>query len=158
MAYGGVGSTGTQITPPGVAQTNDENVFGGDVQWTLGRGIRGEFVHANRPSTFLARSRCSRRHSSKARVCGPLGRAVTGALVAHTNQQAYVRFDRLAGDIVQLCPDEKDGSCKINAVNGGFGSALETRPCWRRHSVEERLSFNQEPVNTRLQITSSLVF
>jgi hypothetical protein len=88
-----------------------------------------------------------------------VGSSVTGLWSLSQERQLYVRFDRLAGDTVMLCPQERDGSCKITAVNGGLRQRVGDRGCveidlqWKN-----RLSFNHDAVNTRFQVTSSLLF
>jgi hypothetical protein len=73
--------------------------------------------------------------------------------------QGYLRFDRLAGDVVQLCPSSRDGSCKINAVNGGVRRRLgQIGYLGVDLQWKDRLSFNHDAVNTRLQVTSTVAF
>jgi hypothetical protein len=160
VAYGGSVQLGTQITPPGVAQSNNENAFGADVQWATGRlGLRAEFVHANRPSTFLAPDPVFTPAFVEGERVRSVGSSVTALWSLSNDRQLYVRFDRLAGDTVTICPDLKDGSCKVNAVNGGLRQRIAEHGLvgvdlqWKN-----RVSFNSDAVNTRLQITSSLVF
>jgi hypothetical protein len=46
---------GTQILPPGMTGDDDENLYGVDIQYVIGRfGIRAEYVRGNMPSTLLA--------------------------------------------------------------------------------------------------------
>jgi hypothetical protein len=160
LAYGVSVQLGTQLVPPGVNQTDDENVIGADVQWTSGRlGARAEFVHANRPSTFLA----STPVFAPAFVQGARVRSVAttaSVLWALTpNSLLYGRFDRFAGDTVRLCPSLKDGSCKINAVNGGVRQTVNGRGFvnvdlqWKNQP-----SFNYDAVNTALQVSVGVVF
>jgi hypothetical protein len=160
VAYGGSVQLGTQIIPTGIAQTNDENVYGLDAQWTLGRlGLRAEFVHANRPSTLYAPNPIFAPAFIEGDRVRTVGTSATGLWALTSGRQVYVRFDRLAGDTIALCPGEKDGTCKINAVNGGLRQRLA------EHGVvsadlqwKNRLSFNHDAVNTKLQVTSSLFF
>ena len=160
----GVGASaqfGTQIVPPGLTQSDDEHAFGVDAQVAIGRlGVRGEFAHANRPSTLLAPQPAF----APAFPSDGEARTVSGSLTAlwslDTRRQVYVRVDALAGDNVgSNCPDDDRGGCDIRAVNGGFrqrvGSngdiAVDVQ--WK-----DRLSFNHDAVNTRVQITSSVRF
>ena len=54
LAVGASLQLGTQILPPGVAGNDDENAYGIDVQYVVGRlGIRAEYVRGNMPSTLL---------------------------------------------------------------------------------------------------------
>lgn len=46
---------GTQILPPGMTGDDDENLYGVDIQYVVGRfGIRAEYVRGDMPSTLLA--------------------------------------------------------------------------------------------------------
>lgn len=160
LAYGASVQLGSQITPPGVAQTNDEHVFGADMQWVQGRfGLRAEFVHANRPSTLLAREPVFAPAFVEGARVRTVGSSVVGVWSLTADSQAYVRYDRLAGDVVQLCPTERDGTCKINAVNGGLRRRLgQFGYVGVDLQWKDRLSFNDDAVNTRLQVTSTVVF
>jgi hypothetical protein len=159
FSYGGSAQLGTQITPPDVAQVNDENVYGADAQWVIGQfGLRGEFVHANRPATLLAREPVFAPAFVEGARVRTVGASLTGLWSITPQQQAYIRLDRLAGDPVVLCPEEKDGSCKINAVNGGFRQRLENSYIGVDLQWKNRLSFNHDAVNTRMQVTWSLLF
>ncbi|MDH3440503.1 MAG: OprO/OprP family phosphate-selective porin [Gammaproteobacteria bacterium] len=54
MALGVSLQRGTQILPTGVGGNDDEDLFGVDIQYVVGRlGIRAEYVRGNTPSTLL---------------------------------------------------------------------------------------------------------
>ena len=55
LAVGASFQRGTQILPPGMSGDDDENLYGVDIQYVVGRlGIRAEYVRGNMPSTLLA--------------------------------------------------------------------------------------------------------
>jgi hypothetical protein len=160
FALGGSVQLGTQVTPPDVDQTNNEHAFGVDAQWQRGPfGIRGEFVHANRPATrygpdlaywpgFIAGTRVR-----------TVAETVTALWEIDRQRLLYFRVDRLAGDAMVLCPEDKDGGCKINAINGGFRQRIGSRgDVTLDLQWKDRLSFGNDAVNTRAQVTSSLRF
>jgi hypothetical protein len=54
LAVGASLQAGTQILAPGVPGDDDENAYGADLQYVVGRlGIRAEYVRGNTPSTLL---------------------------------------------------------------------------------------------------------
>lgn len=55
LAVGASFQRGTQVLPPQMSGDGDENVYGVDIQYVVGRlGIRVEYVRGNMPSTLLA--------------------------------------------------------------------------------------------------------
>ena len=55
LALGASYQRGTQILPPGVSGDDDEDLYGFDVQYVVGRlGIRGEYMRGSTPSTLLS--------------------------------------------------------------------------------------------------------
>ena len=55
LALGASLQLGTQLLPPGMTGDDDENLYGVDLQYLVGRlGIRVEYVQGNMPSTLLA--------------------------------------------------------------------------------------------------------
>lgn len=54
LALGVSYQSGTQLLPPGAAGDDDENAYGVDLQFAVGRlGMRAEYVRGNTPSTLL---------------------------------------------------------------------------------------------------------
>ncbi len=54
LAIGASVQSGTQLLPPGLEGNDDENAYGIDLQYVVGRlGIRAEYVRGNTPSTVL---------------------------------------------------------------------------------------------------------
>jgi hypothetical protein len=160
FAWGGSVQLGIQPTPAQVNQTNNENVFGLDAQWAIGRlGLRAEFAHGNRPATMVTRDVEFNPTFIEGERVRTVGWTLSGLWSFSANTQAYLRFDRLGGDTIQLCPQSKDGSCKSNSVNGGvrwivaqygiFGIDVQRK---------DRVSHDRNGVNTRLQVTSGIVF
>jgi hypothetical protein len=55
VAIGASAQFGQQLLPSEVTGTNNENVYGADIQFVLGRfGVRGEYMVGNMPSTLLS--------------------------------------------------------------------------------------------------------
>jgi hypothetical protein len=55
LAVGASVQLGTQLLPPGMTGDDEENLYGVDVQYVVGRlGLRVEYVKGNMPSTLLA--------------------------------------------------------------------------------------------------------
>jgi hypothetical protein len=159
-AAGGSVQLGTQVTPPGVDQTNNEHAFGVDGQWQRGPfGVRGEFVHANRPATRYGPEVAFWPGFIAGKRVRTVAETVTALWELDRDRLVYIRFDRLAGDAMFVCPDAKDGGCKINAINGGFRQRLGSRgDVTLDLQWKDRLSFGYDAVNTRAQVTSSVRF
>jgi hypothetical protein len=160
LAYGAAVQLGTQLVPPGLNQTDNENVYGADVQWTSGRlGARVEFAHANRPSTFLAPAPTFTPAFVEGERVRSVASTATVLWALTPRSQLYGRFDRFAGDTVRLCPSLKDGGCKINAVNGGLRQTVNGRGFvnldlqWKNQP-----SFNYDAINTALQVSMGVIF
>jgi hypothetical protein len=160
FAIGGSVQLGTQVVPPGVDQTDNEHAFGVDAQWQRGPfALRGEFVHANRPSTRFEPDLVFWPGFIQGKRVRTVGETLTALWELDRDRLLYFRVDRLAGDAMFVCPDAKDGGCKINAVNGGFRQRLGTRgDVTLDLQWKDRLSFGYDAVNTRAQVTSSLRF
>jgi len=55
LAIGASVQFGTQVLPPGMTGSDDENVYGVDIQYVIGKlGIRAEYMRGDMPSTLLA--------------------------------------------------------------------------------------------------------
>jgi hypothetical protein len=160
FSYGGSLQLGTQLVPAGLNQTNRDNVYGVDAQWTLGRlGIRGEFAHGNRPSTLPTLETLFTPGFIEGQRVRTIGSSVSALWALTPRAQAYVRVDRLVGDTFELCPEVKDQNCIINGVNGGLRwnlsqiGTIGVDVQWK-----SRVSHDDDAVNTRLQITSGITF
>ncbi|MBI1747870.1 MAG: hypothetical protein HYR55_14980 [Acidobacteria bacterium] len=141
---------GHQRLPPGFAGTNNENVFGVDVQSTWGRwGFRGEFVAGNMPSTRLGLP------ARFAPAFRPGRHSSGGAFFAtyHLTEQdnLYARYDQFNGDSVT--------GQNVRAFNFGYFRRIgDISRISIDYQFKNRLSFNDDGVNTRLQATWGVIF
>ncbi|MBI3951611.1 MAG: hypothetical protein HY314_14260 [Acidobacteria bacterium] len=141
---------GHQLLPPGFSGNNHENVFGVDVQYAWGRfGLRGELVAGNRPSTRLglepgfAPAFRPGRHSS--------GGAVFATYQLTEKDNIYARYDQFNGDPVT--------GQNVRAFNFGYFRWLgESARIGLDYQFKNRLSFNDDAVNTKLQVTWGMTF
>src|SRR5262249_29412132 len=141
---------GHQRLPPGLVGTNNENVFGIDVQYAWARwGFRGEFVAGNMPSTRLglpprfAPAFRPGRHSS--------GGALFATYRLTEQANVYARYDQLNGDPVT--------GQNVRAFNFGYLHGIgATSRISIDYQFKNRLSFNDDVVNTRLQATWGISF
>jgi len=141
---------GNQLLPPGFAGNNNENLFGVDLQYVHGRfGLRGEFVAGNMPSTRLgleaefAPAFRPGRHSS--------GGAVFATYQLTEKDNIYARYDQFNGDPVT--------GQNVRAFNFGYFRLLgEQARIGLDYQFKNRLSFNDDAVNARLQITWGMTF
>jgi len=150
LAAGVSGQIGRQLLPPGTRGSDQQNAIGVDVQWALHRfGLRAEVVAGDMPSTLL----------SIAPAFAPAfrpGRHVAGGAVFATYQltdknNVYVRYDQLNRDLVN--------GLNIRAVNWGYFREL---PANSRIGIDfqqkNHLSFNDDAVNSQLQVTWGIEF
>jgi hypothetical protein len=141
---------GHQLLPPGLSGNNNENVFGVDLQYAHGRfGLRGEFVTGNMPSTLLgleaefAPAFRPGRHSS--------GGAVFATYQLTEKDNVYARYDQFNGDPVT--------GRNVRAFNFGYFRLFgESTRIGLDYQFKNRLSFNDDAVNTRLQVTWGMTF
>jgi len=132
-----------------VSGNNDENVFGADLQYAIGRfGLRGEFVAGNMPSTLLAAepefapAYRPGRHSS--------GGALLATFRLAAKDNIYARYDRFNGDPVT--------GLNVRAFNFGYFRLLgESARIGFDYQFKDHLSFNDDAINTRLQVTFSVI-
>jgi hypothetical protein len=150
MAAGVSIQLGNQLLPLGLSGNNNENVFGVDLQYAHSRfGIRGEFAAGNMPSTPLgletefAPAFRPGRHSS--------GGAVLAAYQLTDKDHVYARYDQFNGDPVT--------GQNVRAFNFGYFRFLgELARVGFDYQFKNRLSFNDDAVNTKLQITWGMIF
>jgi hypothetical protein len=150
LAAGVSAQLGHQLLPPGVSGNNNENVFGVDLQYARGRfGLRGELVTGNMPSTLLglepevAPAFRPSKHSA--------GGAVLGTYQLTERNHIYARYDQFNGDPVT--------GQNVRAFNFGYFRLLgESSRIGVDYQFKNRLSFNDDAVNTRLQITWGITF
>jgi hypothetical protein len=150
LAFGASAQLGTQILPPGMQGSARENLFGADLQFVWKRlGIRSEFVTGNMPSTLL------NLEPEYAPTFLP-GAQSTGA-VAFANihitrrNDIYGRFDWFRNDPVT--------SRSVRAWNVGyFRTISESGRVGVDYQWKNRLSYNDDRLNTRLQITWNVIY
>jgi hypothetical protein len=150
LATGVSAQLGHQLLPPGLSGSNNENVFGVDLQYAVGRwGLRGEFVAGNMPSTLLglepefAPAFRPGRHSS--------GGAVFATYRLTEKDNIYARYDQFNGDPVS--------GQNVRAFNFGYFRLLgEQARIGLDYQFKNRLSFNDDAVNTKLQLTWGITF
>lgn len=150
LSIGASAQLGNQPLPPGVDGDNNENVFGVDAQFVVGRlGVRGEFMTGNTPSTLLslgsefAPSFTAGAHSS--------GVAVLADYYLTKRDQVYGRFDRFINDPVT--------GGNIRAIN--FGYLRKTGPNSRfgiDYQFKNGVTYNDDELNTRLSINWNVWF
>ncbi len=141
---------GHQLLPAGMTGNNDENVIGVDLQYAYRRlGLRGEFVAGNMPSTLVglkprfAPAFRPGRHSS--------GGAALATYRLTEKDHLYSRYDRFNGDPVS--------GQNVRAFNVGYFRLIgESSRIAVDYQFKDRLSSNDDAVNTRLQLTWGVTF
>jgi len=150
LAAGVSGQLGRQLLPPGVTGSNRQDAIGFDVQWALHRfGMRAEMIAGDMPSTLLSIS------PTFAPQFRPGRHAAAGALFATyrltDRDSVYARYDQFNRDLVN--------GFNIRAVNFGY---LRELPANSRLGIDiqhkNHLSFNDDAVNSRVQVTWGIVF
>jgi hypothetical protein len=140
---------GKQILPPGVSGSDNERIFGLDLQFTLGRfGIRGETLAGNMPSTsvafepeFFPAFRSGAHSTAEAFL---MNYRIAG------ENNVYARYNRFNGDPVT--------GKNVWAVDIGY-----FRPINRLsrlsldYQFKNRPSFEDDAVNSRFQATWQLL-
>jgi hypothetical protein len=150
LAIGISAQLGHQLLPDGVSGNNHENLYGADVQWAWRRlGMRAEFVAGNMPSTLLGLS------PEFAPSFRPGAHSVGGSLFASFRlakaDQIYGRYDQFNGDPVS--------AKNIRAFNFGYFHHIgENSRLGVDYQFKNRASFNDDLLNTRLQIVWNVVY
>lgn len=150
LAIGASAQFGNQLLPPGVSGDNNENVFGVDAQFVVGRlGVRGEYMTGNTPSTLLSLdTEFAPGFTPGARSSGE---AVLLDYSLTRRDQVYGRFDRFHNDPVS--------GANIRAFN--FGYLRQTGPNSRigvDYQFKNGVTFNDDELNTRLSINWNVWF
>lgn len=147
---------GTQLLPTGLRGDNNENLFGADFQYAFGRfGFRGEFVAGNMPSTELglepefAPAFRPGRHS--------WGSALFATYQLTEKNNIYARFNHFNGDPVT--------GENPRAFNFGYfrsfhnlGKLGELSRIGFDFQIKDRVTFEDDAINTRFQITGMVKF
>ena len=150
LAVGFSGQVGHQLLPPGVHGVDNQNVVGVDAQYTVGHlGLRAEFLAGDMPSTLLSIT------PKFAPAFRPGRHSASGTALATyqltPNNYTYVRYDQFNGDPVTYL--------NVRAVNFGYFRLLG--PAGRigtDYQWKNRLSYNDDAVNSRFQISWSYTF
>jgi hypothetical protein len=150
LAIGFSGQLGHQLLPPGIHGADNQNVFGFDAQYAMGRlGLRTEFVAGDMPSTLLSIA------PTFFSAFRPGRHSASGTALATyrltSNNYAYARYDQFNRDPMTYL--------NIRAFNFGFfrllgpAGRIGADYQWKNH-----LSYNDDAVNSRLQFSWSAVF
>ena len=150
LAIGASAQLGRQILPPGMSGNTRENIYGTDLQFAWKRlGLRGEFVMGNMPSTLLDVA------PDFAPAFRPPLRS-TGA-VAFANVQWTARDD-VYGRYDQFTNDPVTGRT-VKAFNFGYVRTFgEHAKVGIDYQFKNRLSHNDDRLNTRLQVTWNVLY
>lgn len=150
LAVGVSAQLGRQLLPEGVRGNNRENLFGADVQWAWKRlGVRAEFVGGNMPSTLLSLQ------PEVAPAFRPGAHSAGGSIFSSfrvTKQsEVYARYDRFNGNPVS--------GKNARAFNVGYFRYLgEKSRIGVDYQFKDHVSFNDDLLNTRLQIVWNVTY
>jgi hypothetical protein len=150
LAVGVSAQRGTQLLPPGVTGSSDENIYGMDIQYVLGRlGIRAEYVRGDMPSTLLSLDP----EFAPAFVAGAKasGAAAFFNYSLTAKDDVYWRWDRFTNDPVT--------GRDIRAFNAGYLRALgASSRIGFDYQTKNDVTFNDDALNTQLTMTWNVVF
>lgn len=150
LAIGASAQFGTQLLPPGATGSDDEDIYGVDVQYVVGRlGIRAEYVRGSIPSTLLSLEP----EFAPAFVSGAKssGAAAFFNYNLTANDDIYWRWDRYANDPVS--------GNDIRAFNLGYVRAIgENSRIGIDYQTKSDVTFNDDELNTKLSITWNLTY
>lgn len=150
LALGASVQLGRQLLPDGLRGNNRENLYGADVQWAWKRlGVRAEFVGGNMPSTLLslqpefAPAFRPGAHSA--------GGSVFSSFRVTKQSEVYARYDRFNRDPVS--------GKNARAFNIGYFRYLsEKSRIGVDYQFKDRVSFNDDLLNTRFQIVWKVTY
>ncbi len=150
LALGASAQLGRQILPPGLQGTAREDLLGVDLQFAWKRlGVRSEFAAGNMPSTLLnlePEYAPAFRPGAKSR-----GAATFVNIHLTRRNDIYGRFDWFENDPVT--------SDSVHAWNVGyFRTVGERGRVGVDYQWKNRLSYNDDRLNTRLQITWNVIY
>jgi hypothetical protein len=150
LAVGVSAQRGTQLLPPGVTGSSDENNYGMDIQYVFGRlGIRAEYVRGDMPSTLLSLEP----EFAPAFVAGAKasGAAAFFNYSLTAKDDVYWRWDRFTNDPVT--------GRDIRAFNAGYLRALGVSSrIGFDYQTKNDVTFNDDELNTQLTMTWNVVF
>jgi hypothetical protein len=150
LAIGASVQRGTQILPDGVTGNDDENLYGIDLQYVIGRlGIRAEYMRGNMPSTLLGLE------PEFATGFEP-GQKSSGAAAffnyeLSSNDDIYWRWDKFENDPVT----RRD----IRAFNVGYLRAIGPNSrIGIDYQHKNDVTFNDDELNNALSITWNVTY
>ena len=150
LAIGASLQRGTQILPPGMTGDDDEDVYGVDLQYVVGRlGIRLEYLRGNMPSTLLALE------PEFAPGFAPGEKSAGAAAFFNFNlsprDDIYWRWDRFENDPVT----RND----IRAFNFGYLRALGPNSrIGIDYQLKNDVTFNDDDLNNAFSITWNVAY
>lgn len=150
LAVGASVQLGHQLLPDGVSGDNRENLYGADLQWAWKRlGVRGEFAAGNMPSTLLSLE------PEFAPAFHPGAHSVGGAVFSSVRltrrEQFYWRYDQFNHGPVS--------GKNVRAFNFGYFRYMgEKSRVGVDYQIKNRASFNDDRLNTRLQIMWNVMY
>lgn len=149
LAVGASVQVGTQVAPMGIDGGVDENIYGIDLQYVVGRlGIRAEYLRGDMPSTLLSLE------PEFAPAFAP-GETSSGATAFFNynltaRDDVYWRWDKFDNDPVT-------GS-DIRAFNVGYTRRVgDSSRIGIDYQTKNAVTFNDDELNTRLSITWNLL-
>ncbi len=150
LAVGASVQLGTQILPPGVSGGADEDLYGIDIQYVVGRlGIRGEYVRGDTPSTLLGLEP----EFAPAFTPGATssGAAAFFNYTLTANDDIYWRWDRFDGDPVT--------GNDIRAFNLGYMRRIgDNSRISLDYQTKNDVTFNDDELNTQFSITWNMEY
>ena len=145
LALGASLQAGTQLLSPGLSGNDDENIYGFDVQYVIGRlGIRAEYTRGNTPSTLLALD------SEFVPNFSP-GEKSTGVAAffnynVSDRDDVYWRWDRFDNDPIT--------GRDIKAFNVGYLRSIGSNSrIGIDYQSKNDVTFNDDELNNRLSVT-----
>ncbi len=150
LAVGASVQLGRQLVPEGVAGDNRENLYGADLQWAWKRlGVRAEFVAGNMPSTLLGLD------PEFAPAFRPGAHSAGGAIFSSfrltRREQIYWRYDQFNHGPVS--------GKNVQAFNFGYFRYMgEKSRIGVDYQIKNRVSFNDDHLNTKFQIMWNVMY
>jgi phosphate-selective porin len=150
LAVGASVQLGTQVVPPDIGSNADEDLYGIDVQYVVGRlGIRGEYVRGDMPSTLLGLE------PDFAPAFTPDSTSSGATAFFNYNltvdDDIYWRWDRFENDPVT--------GNDIRAFNIGYTRWIgDNSRIGIDYQTKNDVTFNDDELNTKLSITWNVLW
>ena len=151
LAFGVSAQIGRQVVPAGLSQADTrEHIYGADVQYVWKRvGVRTEYVVGNTPSTLLDLEpdfAAAFRPGARSK-----GAVAFGSVRLTNRDDVYARFDQFTNDPVT--------GAGVRAFNIGYLRAIgDSSRVSVDYQFKNRLSYNDDHLNTRLQISWNVIY